>query len=230
MRRRPVPILMYHVINSPPPGTPFAGLWVAPADLRAQLRALAGAGYRGVTLDTVLAAWRGSAALPKHPIVVSFDDGYRSQATSGRRILRSFGWPGVLNLAWHNLDTPGMVTDAEVRALIRDGWEIDPHSVTHADLTTLDAARLRREVAGSRRLIRERFGVPADAFCYPAGRFDAAVAAAARAAGYRAATTVEPGVARPTGDPFTLPRIRVQAGDGATTVLDRVRAAVGSAA
>ncbi|MES1193055.1 MAG: polysaccharide deacetylase family protein, partial [Solirubrobacterales bacterium] len=87
---------------------------------------------------------------------------------------------------------------------------------------------LRREVAGSRTAIKERFGVPVNAFCYPAGRYDATVEAAVRAAGYRAATTVEDGVARASADRYALPRIRVDRGDGAAAVVAKVRAAVGS--
>jgi peptidoglycan/xylan/chitin deacetylase (PgdA/CDA1 family) len=117
-----------------------------------------------------------------------------------------------------------------VRTLIGDGWEIDAHTITHPDLTTLGAAALQREIAGSRARIRSAFGVPVDAFCYPAGRFDPVVEAAVRVAGFRAATTELPGAARPGGDRYALPRIRVDAGDSVAAVMGKVRAAVGSAA
>jgi peptidoglycan/xylan/chitin deacetylase (PgdA/CDA1 family) len=228
--RAAVPILMYHVIAPAPAGARYAGLWVAPAALRAQVAALAAAGYHGVTLDTVLDAWRGRARLPPHPVVLSFDDGYLSQGRDAGAVLRAAGWPGILNLAWHNLGTPGGLTRSRVQTLIREGWEIDAHSLTHPDLTTIGAAQLRQEIAGSRAAIRRAFGVAADAFCYPAGKFDPSVEAAVRAAGYRAATTELPGAARPGGDRYALPRIRVTAGDSAATVVRGVRAAVGSAA
>jgi peptidoglycan/xylan/chitin deacetylase (PgdA/CDA1 family) len=225
-----VPVLMYHVIAPAPHGATYAGLWVAPADLQAQVRALAAAGFTGVTLDTVLDAWRGRARLPPHPVVLSFDDGYLSQGREAGAILRAAGWPGVLNLALHNLDAPGGLTAGRVRAMIADGWEIDAHSLTHPDLTRLDAAGLVHEIAGSRAEIQHRFGVPADAFCYPAGRWDPTVARAVRAAGYRAATTERPGAARPADDRYALPRIRVDAGESAQTLVHQVRAALGSAA
>lgn len=226
--RAPVPVLMYHVIAPAPPGATYAGLWVSPADLRAQVAALAKAGFQGVTLDAVLDGWAGKDTLPPHPVVLSFDDGYLSQGQEAGAILRAQGWPGVLNLALHNLDAPGGLTASRVRTMIADGWEIDAHSLTHPDLTTLDAAALRREIAGSRTAIQERFGVPVNAFCYPAGRYDATVEAAVRAAGYRAATTVEDGVARASADRFALPRIRVDRGDRAGAVVAKVRAALGS--
>jgi peptidoglycan/xylan/chitin deacetylase (PgdA/CDA1 family) len=222
----PVPILMYHVIGTPPPGAAYPGLWVTGETFRAEVDALARAGYRAVTLDTALDAWRGRARLPAHPIVLSFDDGYLGQGTIAGPVLAAHRWPGVINVALHNLGTPGGISATRLRTLVRAGWEVDAHSLTHPDLTTLGPAALRREVAGSRAALRRRLGVPVDAFCYPAGRYDAAVEAAVRAAGYRAATTEVPGAARPSGDRFTLPRLRVDGADTPVTLLSRVRAAL----
>jgi peptidoglycan/xylan/chitin deacetylase (PgdA/CDA1 family) len=219
---------MYHVIAPAPAGAKYAGLWVAPAALRAQTDALAKAGYQAVTLDAVLDGWGGKDTLPRHPVVLTFDDGYLSQGKDAGAILAQRGWPGVLNLAWHNLGTPGGITRTRIKQMIAAGWEIDAHSLTHPDLTTLDAAALTHEVAGSRAAIQKAFGVVADAFCYPAGQFDPAVEAAVRAAGYRAATTELPGGATPSQDRFALSRIRVDAGDDAAAVLGRVRAASGA--
>lgn len=224
-----VPILMYHVIGTAPPGAAYPGLWVSGREFRAQVAALARAGFRAVTLDTVLDAWRGRARLAAHPIVVTFDDGYLGQGKLAGPVLAARRWPGVLNIVLHNLGAPGGISATRVRELVRVGWEVDAHTLTHRDLTTLGPADLRREIAGSRAVLRRRFGVPVDAFCYPAGRFDAAVEAAVRAAGYRAATTELPGAARPASDRFALPRIRVDAGERPAGLVARVRAAVGSA-
>jgi peptidoglycan/xylan/chitin deacetylase (PgdA/CDA1 family) len=223
--RDPVPILMYHVIAPAPAGAKYGGLWVPPAALAAQVDVLAHAGYQAVTLDAVLDGWSGKDTLPAHPVVLSFDDGYLSQGKDAGAILAERHWPGVLNLAWHNLGVPGGIGRTRIRELIGAGWEIDAHSLTHPDLTTLGPSALEREVAGSRQKIHEAFGVPADAFCYPAGRFDPTVEAAVRAAGYRAATTERPGAATPAQDRYALSRIRVDAGDTPQTVLARVRAA-----
>jgi hypothetical protein len=55
--------------------------------------------------------------------------------------------------------------------------------------------------------------VPVDFFCYPAGRYDAAVIAAVRRAGYVGATTTRYGLAKP-GELYTLKRIRIDGSDG----------------
>jgi hypothetical protein len=67
--------------------------------------------------------------------------------------------------------------------------------------------------------------VTANFFCFPYGRFDAAVKAAVRAAGYLAATTTRRGVARPGGDPYALPRISVSPRTSPAALLRRLRAA-----
>jgi len=224
-RRSAVPILMYHLVNTPPAGTAYPELWVPAAAFRAQMAALAGAGYRGVTLDALLDNWQHGIALPRRPMVVSFDDGYGSQVRNAMPILRGHGWPGVLNLEVKNLTVAGGITKAQVRRLIAAGWEIDAHTLTHRDLTTLDPATVRHEVGGSRSVLRRDFHVPVDAFAYPAGRYDATAEAAVRAAGYRAAVTTQPGLAHMNADRAALPRVRVNGTDSAAAVLAAVRAA-----
>ena len=219
----PVPILMYHVVASPPPGTPYPALWVAPAQFARDVAALAGAGYHATTLDAVWRAWHGRGPMPRHPIVLSFDDGYQSQSTVARRTLDRLHWPGVLNLAVKNVGLKGGLSRDEVRAMMGDGWEIAAHTISHVDLTTLDAAQLRHEVAGSRSWLQHAFGVPVDFFCYPSGRYNAAVEAAVRRAGYEGATTTNPGEASPRDDPFALPRVRVTPGMSARDLLGVVR-------
>jgi peptidoglycan/xylan/chitin deacetylase (PgdA/CDA1 family) len=213
---------MYHVIADPTPGSPYPELWVSPRAFAAQVHALAAAGYRGVTLSQVLDAWRHGTALPVKPVVVSFDDGYRSQAVAAAPVLRAVGWPGVLDLAIRNAGPDGLSLP-RLHALVHDGWEIASHTVDHVDLTTLDAPALRDELVQSRDWIRRRLGVTPAFFCYPAGRFDATVVAAVRAAGYRGATTELAGVARAGDDPYHLPRVRVSRSDTTAAVVTIVR-------
>ena len=213
-RLRPVPILMYHVISSPPPGAPYPDLYVPRADFAAEVAWLAAHGYRAVTLQQVFDSWRGARTLPSRPIVLSFDDGYLSDVTNALPVLRARHWPGVLNLEVANLRPVWGIRPPGVRKLLAAGWELDAHTLTHPDLTTLDADRLREEVAGSREAIRTRFHVPVNFFCYPAGRYNDAVIAAVQQAGYLGATTTRYGLARPS-ELYTLARVRVNGTDGA---------------
>jgi peptidoglycan/xylan/chitin deacetylase (PgdA/CDA1 family) len=218
-----VPVLMYHVINAPQPGAPFPALYVPAGEFAAQMRALRDAGYHATTLREVWAAWHGDGTLPRRPVVVSFDDGYLSDVTHALPVLRRLGWRGVLNLELGKMGSSGALNDGQVRRLIAAGWEVDSHTITHPDLTTVDAVRLRHELVDSRAEIRRRFGVDAAFFCYPSGRYDARVEVAVRAAGYRAATTTQPGIARPGGDAFALPRVRVNGGEAPAALVAQLR-------
>ncbi len=217
--RTPVPILMYHAIGNPPAGAPYPELFVSDASFRAQMAALARAGYQPVTLGHAWAAWHGRAPLPRNPVVLTFDDGYRGDYSVAMPALHRRGWPAVLNLLVANLHRRGWgIKTWMVRRMIADGWEVDSHTLTHPDLTTLPPARLWSEVHGARVALRRLFHVPVDFFCYPAGAFDAQVEAAVRRAGYLAAATELPGPAEPwQGD--ALHRIRVDGGESAAEVL-----------
>jgi peptidoglycan/xylan/chitin deacetylase (PgdA/CDA1 family) len=203
-----VPILMWHVVAQPRPGTPYPELWVSPAQFQAQVAALRAAGFTAITMEELWRAWHGTGRLPSRPVVLSFDDGDISHLTHAAPVLADAGWPGVLNLAVNHLGPKGLPRWA-ARRLLKDGWEIGSHTVDHPDLTTLSDEALADQLTRSRKLIRARLGVTPRFFCYPAGRNDDRVRVAVAQAGYAAATTTVPGIAGPAGDPFLLPRIRV---------------------
>jgi peptidoglycan/xylan/chitin deacetylase (PgdA/CDA1 family) len=206
---------MYHVIADPRADAPYPQLFVGATDFADQMRWLERHGYRAVTLRAVWDHWHRRAPLPKRPIVVSFDDGYRSVAHAALPPMRERGWPGVLNLTVKNLRVAGGLSHRQVRRLIGAGWEIDAHTLTHPDLTSLDERELAHEVAGSRQALRRLFGVPVDFLCYPGGSYDARVIAAVRRAGFLGATTTLDGLARPN-EPYELRRVRVSRSDGVT--------------
>jgi peptidoglycan/xylan/chitin deacetylase (PgdA/CDA1 family) len=226
-RSTPVPILMYHVIADPRPGAPYPQLFVNATDFIGQMRWLARHAYHPLTLRAVWDHWHRGAPLPQRAIVVSFDDGYRSVAHAALPAMRERHWPGVLNLAVKNLRVRGGLSERQVRRLISAGWEIDAHTITHPDLTTLDNRHLEHEVAGSRRKLQRLFGVPVDFFCYPAGRYDARVIAAVHRAGYLGATTTLDGLAEPS-KPYELRRVRVSRGDGVTGFAAKLQRLSGS--
>jgi peptidoglycan/xylan/chitin deacetylase (PgdA/CDA1 family) len=212
-RSRPVPILMYHVLASPPAGARNPSLFVSIADFTAQVRWLHSHGYHSVSLTQVFDFWAGTGGLPVKPIVFSFDDGYRSDWAVGGRVLSRYGYAGVLNLKVGNIMPKGGITPQQVNWLLDLGWELAAHTINHLDLTTLGAAQLAYEVGGSRHALQKQFHVPVDFFCYPSGRFDARAVAAVRAAGFRGATTTVEGLATRGDDPYELPRIRVDGGE-----------------
>jgi peptidoglycan/xylan/chitin deacetylase (PgdA/CDA1 family) len=220
----PVPILMYHVIATPPPTAQLPELFVDPQAFTAQMEWLARSGHTAVTLNQVYDAWFRDGKLPPKPVVLTFDDGYRGDYVFARRTLRRLRWPGVLNLLVGNLGEE--LSDRMVEQLIDDGWELDAHTISHLDLTSLEGSRLRREVAGSRQLLRDRFHQPVNFFCYPAGKYNRATIDAVRQAGYLGATTELPGEAT-RQRMYELHRIRVEGSDSISGLKGKLSRAEG---
>ncbi|HEX3324781.1 MAG TPA: polysaccharide deacetylase family protein [Solirubrobacterales bacterium] len=214
----PVPILEYHVLGAAPADAPYPELYVSRPDFHRQMGWLDAHGYEAVTLEAVEKAWYHGGTLPSKPVVLSFDDGYRPQFTYALPELRKHGWPGLLNLKAEGSD----LYTSNVEAMIDAGWELAAHTIHHLDLTTLDAAQLREEVAGSREMLRREYGVPVANFCYPAGQFDETVIAAVKAAGYTGATTEIPGNAE-RQKPYELSRFEVLGSTGVSGLAEDLR-------
>jgi peptidoglycan/xylan/chitin deacetylase (PgdA/CDA1 family) len=224
----PVPVLMYHVINPPPAGAKFPGLYVPAGEFAAQMQALKSAGWHAVTLDQVEAYWtRGVPLGPGKPIVLTFDNGYQSQYTNALPVLKRMGWVGneMIQLDFINLTSQGGLTDGQVRGMIGAGWELDTQGLTHYDLISASPSKLHDEVFAARQQLRQRYGVPVDWFAYPSGHYDASVITALKNAGFVGSMTVIPGWASPSQDSFRLPRLRVLGGTSPSALLQQIATA-----
>ena len=202
----PVPILVYHALGPAPPGAPFPGLYVSYGDFKAEMAWLNSHGYQAVTLDEVMKAWYHGGTLPAKPIVITFDNGYPQQVRFAPHVMAKYGWPGVLNEITENHLPPSYIWP-----ILHRGWEVDSHSLTHPDLTTATPAELQVQVVQSRTFLRRTFHIPVDSFCYPSNRYNAAVIAAVKAAGYTNALTENAGYAT-SADPYLLDRFEIETG------------------
>jgi peptidoglycan/xylan/chitin deacetylase (PgdA/CDA1 family) len=201
-----VPILVYHDLGTPPASESYPGLYVSNDDFIAQMRWLHQQGYQAVTLDELMDAWYHGGTLPAKPIVITFDNGYIPQATFAPAVMSQYGWPGVLNEITEN-----HLANWRLSHLISIGWEIDSHSLTHPDLTTATPSELHDQVVASRQFLQQNFHIPVNSFCYPSNRYNSAVIAAVKSAGYTNALTENPGFATRT-DPYLLDRFEIEGG------------------
>ena len=227
-----VPVLMYHVINPPPAGAPFPGLYVTAQEFAQEMQALKDAGWHAVTLDQVRAYWLHGVPLgPGKPIVITFDNGYYSQYANALPILQRMHWVADENIQLQGLPpSQGGLTTQQVRAMVAAGWELDTQGISHADLITLDPSELSYQVATARKQLQREYHVPVNWFCYPSGHYNATVIAEVKAAGFVGSTTVIPGWASPGDDPFALPRLRVLNGTSGPQLLSEIASIEGDPA
>jgi len=110
----------------------------------------------------------------------------------------------------HYLPLRRFVDWSEVREMSRGGITFGSHTCTHVNLNRLDAADLTRELRGPLETLRQQCISHVPVLAYPNGDHTDAVVEAARAAGYRAAVTTNPGLeSRRPADRFRLKRIGV---------------------
>jgi len=213
---RAVPILTYHSLDDS--GSVIS---VAPGAFRAHMRSLGDKGFSGIPLGRLLDAWEGRASLPRRPVVLTFDDAFRSFAEAARPVLEASGFGAtvfaVAGRCGGTNDWPGqlarvprlpLLSAAELRELAAAGFEIGSHGLTHAALDGLSPAEAEREVLGSKRALEDALGRPVEVLAYPYGRSGARVRSLA-AAHYRASCGVDMAAARAVHDRHALPRIDV---------------------
>ncbi len=206
-----IPVLLYHHVSAD--GGDMAELTTAPAEFDRQMGALKTAGFETISPDELLAYLRGEAVrLPDKPVVITFDDGYEDNYTEAFSILRKYGYRATVFMVGGNIDRKGRLSARKLGAMTAAGFTVGAHSMTHPDLTALDAARLAAEVAGSRAKAARATGGEARYFAYPGGFYDVKTVEAAREAGFAGAFTVLTGLNRAGyDDPYLLRRIPVYA-------------------
>jgi peptidoglycan/xylan/chitin deacetylase (PgdA/CDA1 family) len=133
------------------------------------------------------------------------------ESTREAQLVRLGEWAGI------EPRSPVPVLDsAQLRDLAQHPLiEIGSHTMSHADLSALDADGLDREIKGSRDRLEEGLGRTIESFSYPHGGLHPAVLARIKEAGYRRACSSEGGLVQSGSDPFRLPRLWPPASSGA---------------
>jgi peptidoglycan/xylan/chitin deacetylase (PgdA/CDA1 family) len=216
-------VLCYHAFSHSWP----SDLAITRDQLREELHVLLGRGY----VPATFAAIAGGRA-PVKAFAVTFDDGYRSVVTKAFPVMAELGVPGTIfvttnwvgaeaPMSWPGIDhwTPGDYEDElipagwqELRGLIREGWEVGSHTMSHPRLSDLDEDALAAELAGSREKCTSELGVDCISIAYPYGDSDRRVEAATAKAGYLAAA----GLGLDGSPPYRWPRIGIYPGDRGT--------------
>ena len=216
--RRVLPVLMYHRFGTAAEGD--SELWITEERFAAQLRWLREHGYRTLSLDEAYATLT-APQVPKRAVLLTIDDGFADDLERAGDLLEQEGAraavfvpAGLLgqsvNLSHPERDdtktSSGTIADPEgLRGWLDRGFDVGCHSLTHLDVTAIDAETLRREISHSRERLATLLDHPVLDFCYPFAHHDEIARRQVEAAGYRAAYAGEP----PRSDLFAIPRMMV---------------------
>jgi peptidoglycan/xylan/chitin deacetylase (PgdA/CDA1 family) len=142
-----------------------------------------------VTNPAPIAGTSGSLpfTITNHGLVsIDFDDGYQSMYDNGLPILDAAGLKSTQYIITQRVGTEEYVTLDEVIQMHNNGHEIGAHTRTHPSLTTLTAAQMTDEVAGSKQDLIA-WGITPTTFAYPYGAYNATAEAVVKSAGFRGA-------------------------------------------
>jgi peptidoglycan/xylan/chitin deacetylase (PgdA/CDA1 family) len=219
-----VPVLIYHHVKWPRPGDNAIerGLTISPAQLATELTHLAVGGYRSVTARDIAAFLRGGPALPKRPVALTFDDGYSDVYANAYQVLLRRRMRATFFIVPGFLDKPRYLTWKQVENMAAHGMDIEAHSMTHPDLTTVPAAQMQREIRLSRLLLESRLHRQVRVFAYPYGAYNGGILRSVRSAGYYAAFTTHQGWWQTETNRLVLPRVYVDNDDTASIFAGRL--------
>jgi len=105
-----------------------------------------------------------------------------------------------------------MLSESQVKQLVRMGIEVGAHTVSHPILARVDDLSARREILESKATLEEVTGAPVGLFAYPNGQpqrdYLRRHVEMVREAGFSAAVSHAWGACHPGSDRFQLPRMK----------------------
>jgi peptidoglycan/xylan/chitin deacetylase (PgdA/CDA1 family) len=210
---------MYHYISVPPARADKyrLDLSVAPRHFEAQLAWLRGEGYQTISLSQLVYHLSLGWPLPKKPIILTFDDGYRDAYTNAFPLLRRYGFLGTFFLVTKPIDdgNSDYLTWDMVKEMHQAGMDMEPHGYRHYDLKGRGMDFLVYEIVGAKEAIEARTGQQTRFFAYPSGSYDRTTIAVLKSAYFWAALTTVQGATHSGDDLFELKRVRIR---GSTSV------------
>ena len=214
-----VPILMYHSIASHS-SKAFKRWVVSPFDFENQLFYLHKNGYTPMTVSQFVALKsQPKIALPKKPVLITFDDGFLDFFTQALPILNNYKFASTLYVTtgfigetsrWLASEGEGnrlMLNPTQLKELPSYQVEIGAHSHTHPqlDLLTIDAAKA--EICKSKMILEGYIQQVILSFAYPHGYYNKQVRQAVIDAGFTSACGVKDAMSHGADDSFSLARI-----------------------
>jgi peptidoglycan/xylan/chitin deacetylase (PgdA/CDA1 family) len=210
-RTNAVRVLTYHCFGSAR-RDPFR---LDPPSFERQMRWLARHGL-AISLADLRDYLNGERVLRDGSVLVTIDDGDAGIAEHAWPRLRHYGIPAVAFIIAGQLGEDGRLARSQVRRLADQGLEIGSHSLTHASMARIPRGEAQNEALESRRALEAVVGRPVTSFAYPYGTladFDDETGEILAACGYDCAFTSQHGVVRAGMARFTLPRVKIEAGD-----------------
>lgn len=203
-----VPILAYHNFSK----TSASKMVITESAFEEQMKFLKENGYNVITLDQLLDFMDFKEQIPEKSVVITIDDGWKSNIDITFPVLRKYGFPATLFVYTDFIGGKKAMTWEQIKKLEEEGFDIQCHTKIHRNLTKLKKEEsfneyfhsLEREISHPKRVIKRKLGKECTYLAYPYGETDNLVIALLKKYGYRAAFTVNRG-----GNPLFIDNYRI---------------------
>lgn len=209
-----VPILMYHEVVPDVSNPKASGLDPVYACSRSafkqQMAYLYDHGFRTLRLNDLFSMNSDACETETNAVVITFDDGHRSQWSEAVPILKQYRFAAEFFLTVEWVGQAGYMDWDDVMALDQAGMGIGSHGNRHRFLDDLSQSEAAREVIESKLALEAKLGHPIFFFAPPGGRLHPTTTMTAKETGYRGICTSVPGIVSVAGNLFDLPRVPIK--------------------
>jgi peptidoglycan/xylan/chitin deacetylase (PgdA/CDA1 family) len=113
-------------------------------------------GYNPILLSDLVAFVQHNKPLPAHPLLITFDDGYRDNYEVMYPLLLKYGMKAVIFLVPSFLGQQEHLCVADILAMNPQQVEFGLHSVDHKSYKTLSPEKLAEDIAETKALLRNQ--------------------------------------------------------------------------
>jgi peptidoglycan/xylan/chitin deacetylase (PgdA/CDA1 family) len=100
-------------------------------------------------------------------VILTFDDGYKSQYSNAKPILDKYGFKATFYIVCNYVGSSGnRMSWEEIKSLRQEGHDIASHTMNHDDLSKLPPQTVEYEVAQSKQCLLDQ-GINPKSFAYP---------------------------------------------------------------
>ena len=167
--------------------------------------------YNVITMDDLMESLHGLRTLATNSVIITFDDGYKSQHDNALPILELYHMPAIFFIYTKAINTYKIsMTWNDVNDLIARGMTIGGHSYSHPKLNKIiDKDELEMEIKDSKDTIEQHTGIPIDYFAYPYGLYNRKVIQGVKDADYAAALIDNGNTTNIVHNPYEINRYNI---------------------
>jgi peptidoglycan/xylan/chitin deacetylase (PgdA/CDA1 family) len=146
-----------------------------------QMKFLRDNGYHVITFADLTGYFERGDELPTLPVIISFDDGWKTQFEYGLPALEKYHFVATFFVVTNYIGRPGFVSWPQLEAMLTEGMRIGSHSRSHPHLNKIDSPpTLWDQIYNSKKILETQLESPVEEFAYPYGSYNAAAAAMVR--------------------------------------------------